>query len=77
MEPKHLISSAALSGALVTLLLNPDFAAAIAFAAACALFGFLHFIDRRRANELEEIQKQLEVFKNRIDGLAIGRSMGR
>lgn len=80
MEPKFQIAAAALCGALITVVVIPGFPTAIAFSAACALFGFLHFIERERKQALielrEDLEKQIKDMKGRLDGLAL-RGLGR
>jgi hypothetical protein len=75
LERKHIIAALALSGALGILIAAPRWPAAIAFAAACALVGFLHWLDRRREDEIagvrEDFDKQLKELKNKLDGVML------
>jgi hypothetical protein len=77
MEFKFHFSAAVICGAALALALAPSYPTALAFAVACALFGFLHFIERERTQQIVELEKKILALKDRIDGLALTRGIGR
>ena len=82
MSNKHLFSQAALIASLVLLSIKPDsIGLAIVVIATCALIGFLHFLDRSRADEIKDVERELNAriteIKNKLDVMALGKGLHR
>jgi hypothetical protein len=72
---KFLPPSLMLLGALYAAL-NESLTGVIIFTVSSALVGFLAFLERRRLDDLDLLHGEINILKNRIDAITIGKSMG-
>lgn len=49
----------------------------LAVVASLALFGLLSFLEHRKVNDLVDLNAKMKELSNRMDGIEIGRSLGR
>lgn len=78
MSVKHQISALLLTCVFLVFVVHPElWTSAAVLLCAIVLYGFVMFLEQTKANSSKLVQDQIKDLKNRIDGIYLGKGLGR